>query len=62
MSVGCDGEEVTQGGREEAGELGFGEEFEEGRFGIVEGRVEGGHELHVGGCGGKLSKRAVVKC
>ena len=62
MSVGCDREEVTQGGWKEAGELGFGEEFEEGGFGIVEGRVEGGHKLHVGGCGGRFLKRAVVKC
>jgi len=48
MAVGGDGEEVAQGGRDEGCELSFGEEFEEGGFVLVEGRVEGGHELHVG--------------
>ncbi len=48
MSVRGDGEEVAQGGGDEGCELGFGEEFEEGGFVLVEGRVEGSHELHFG--------------
>jgi hypothetical protein len=48
MSVGCDSKEVSKGGREERGKLRFGEEFEEGGFMVVKGRVEGCHELHLG--------------
>ena len=46
MSVCGDGEEVAEGGGEEGGELSFGEELEEGGFVVVEGGVEGCHELH----------------
>jgi hypothetical protein len=49
MSVGCDSEEVPKRGREEGGELSFGEKFEEGGLMIVKGRVEGCHELHLEG-------------
>jgi len=44
--VGCDGEEVAQGGRDEGGELLLGEELEEGGFVVVKGALEGGHVLH----------------
>lgn len=46
VSVCGDGEEVAEGGGEEGGELSFGEELEEGGFVVVEGGVEGCHELH----------------
>ena len=48
MSVGCDSEEVSKGRGEEGGELSFGEEFEEGGFMVIKGRLEGCHELHIG--------------
>ena len=41
MSVRGDCEEVAEGWGEEGAELGFGEEFEEGGFVVVEGGVEG---------------------
>lgn len=37
MSVGCDCEEVAEGGGKEGGELGFGEELEERGFVGVKG-------------------------
>jgi hypothetical protein len=37
VSLGCDGEQVAERGREEGCELGFGEEFEEGGLRVVEG-------------------------
>jgi hypothetical protein len=48
MSVGGDSEEVSKGRGEEGGELSFREEFEEGGFMVVKGRLEGCHELHIG--------------
>lgn len=43
-----DGEKVSEGWGQERGELLFGEEFEERRFVVVEGRLECCHELHDG--------------
>lgn len=42
MSMCSDGEEIAEGGRQERGELLFGEEFEERGFAVVEGALEGG--------------------
>ncbi len=36
MAMGCDGEEVAEGWREEGGKLGFGEKFEERGFVVIE--------------------------
>ena len=41
MTVRCDGEKISEGGREKGGELLFGEEFEEGRLMVVEGALKG---------------------
>ncbi len=46
MSVGCKSEKVAEGGREETGELLFGEEFEDGGLGRIDRAEEGWDELH----------------
>lgn len=46
MPVCCDGEQVAKGGWEERGELLLGKKFKERGFLVIEGALEGGHELH----------------
>ena len=46
MSMGRDGEEVAEGGREEGVELLLGENLEEGRLLLVKGAPKGRDELH----------------
>lgn len=49
VAVREDRQEVPQSGREEGGELLFGEKLEEGGLAVVEGAAEGGNEFHFDG-------------
>lgn len=46
MSVRGHGEEVAKGGGKEGGELGLGEELEEGGFVVIQGGIESCQKLH----------------